>query len=170
MKEFIVRHSLSCKECKADFTQPHSIDVHFVVCDEQFDRASSVNRLGILQDVEEDLVKKGFHAGSFCHSCDKQLDEEFVMTEEVENLLAGMRSRVNEKQCLTSVQVKELLTKAADTIVLLSRENSEISAKLKDIENIIEDTASAHPSSLLPSMDEINHVINPPPPDKGDAV
>lgn len=61
--------------------------------------------------------------GSGMPFSDTIFEPEFVTSDEVENLLAEMRSRINEKQQgLTSVQVKELLRKAADTIVLLSAE------------------------------------------------
>lgn len=227
MTEYLIRHKLSCESCRSNFTKPNSIDVHFSVCGEQFIRLSYVNELGILQDVDGGLIKKGFHAGSCCESCGASIDEEvtdLALDEEVERLrkvkenndkqislqnctgmnekefteverlisrLTGMKW-LSDRSCESTDVSSEILQlcddgvtsevyqKCIDMLDSLTRENLENSAKmksidatmvtinadikllamkLKDVANIIEDTASDGDRDDNWAMNEINNIL-----------
>lgn len=212
MTEYLIRHRLTCESCRSNFTKPNSIDVHFSVCGEQFIRLSYVNELGILQDVDGGLIKKGFHAGSCCESCGASIDEEvtdLALDEEVERLrkvkenneveklisrLTGMKG-LSDRSCESTDVSSEILQlcddgvtsevyqKCIDMLDSLTRENSEnsensakmksievqaesinadiklLAMKLKDVANIIEDTASDGQRDDKWAMDEINNIL-----------
>jgi hypothetical protein len=72
--KYTVIHETACSGCGVDLTQLDSVQVHYSVKDEEFDRFSYVNPDGRLVDVSG-MIASGFHAGSYCSVCGEPLEE-----------------------------------------------------------------------------------------------
>ena len=95
--------------------------------------------------------------------------KEFTETEKLISRLTGMKGLADRSCESTDVSseilqlcddgvTSEIYQKCIDILDSLSRENLELSAKLKSIEAIIEDTADDGTRDDKWAMDEINHI------------
>jgi ribosomal protein S26 len=67
-------HPVKCDTCGADLKKARAVSLHVSVADLQLDLVSEIMPDGLLVDRDR-LVHNGYHAGTFCRSCDRLLVE-----------------------------------------------------------------------------------------------